>query len=60
MDEAFAAVMEQLRAARLARGWDLAEVARQIHITASQIAAIEEGRFQDLPGNAFTRGYLRN
>ncbi|MEL5849613.1 MAG: DUF4115 domain-containing protein [Candidatus Igneacidithiobacillus chanchocoensis] len=60
MDEAFATVLEQLRAARVARGWELAEAAQQLHITATQVAAIEEGRFQDLPGSAFARGYLRN
>jgi cytoskeleton protein RodZ len=60
MDEAFATILEQLRAARLARAWELADVAKQLHITATQVAAIEEGRFQDLPGSAFARGYLRN
>jgi len=60
MDETFATILEQLRAARVTRGWELPEAARQLHITATQVAAIEEGRFQDLPGRAFARGYLRN
>ncbi|MEY2342446.1 helix-turn-helix domain-containing protein [Acidithiobacillus sp. IBUN Pt1247-S3] len=60
MDEVFAELLTQLRSARVARGWDLAQVAQKLHITSTQVAALEEGRFQELPGAAFARGYLRN
>ena len=60
MDEGFAELLMQLQSARVARGWDLAQVAQKLHITRTQVAALEEGRFQELPGAAFARGYLRN
>ncbi len=60
VDETLADVLQQLRAARSARGWNIKQAAQQLHITSTQVAALEEGRFQDLPGAAFARGYLRN
>ncbi|WP_308388579.1 helix-turn-helix domain-containing protein [Acidithiobacillus sp. AMEEHan] len=60
MDEEFTKLLTQLRSARIARGWELTEAAQKLHITSTQIAALEEGRFDELPGALFARGYLRN
>jgi len=60
MGEEFVELLAQLRSARVARGWDLAQAAQKLHITSTQITALEEGRFDELPGAAFARGYLRN
>lgn len=49
-----------LQAAREARGWSRLDVARQIKFQVRQIAALENGRFEDLPGHAFVRGALRS
>ncbi len=49
-----------LLAAREARGWSRLDVARQIKFQVRQIAALEDGRFDDLPGRAFVRGALRS
>ncbi|MDO4683308.1 MAG: helix-turn-helix transcriptional regulator [Lautropia sp.] len=48
-----------LQAAREARGWSRLDVARQIKFQVRQIAALENGRFEDLPGHAFVRAALR-
>lgn len=49
-----------LQAVREARGWSRLDVARQIKFQIRQIAALEEGRFEELPGTAFVRGALRS
>ncbi|MDO5103819.1 MAG: helix-turn-helix transcriptional regulator [Lautropia sp.] len=49
-----------LQAAREARGWSRLDVARQIKFQVRQIAALENGRFDELPGHAFVRGALRS
>lgn len=49
-----------LRAAREARSESLAEAAGALKLSARQLAAIEEERFDDLPGPAFVRGFVRN
>lgn len=53
-------VGETLRRAREAQGFSLAEVANALKLNVRQIEALEAGRFDDLPGLAFTRGFLRN
>lgn len=48
-----------LRAARERLGWPLAEAARTLRIRPAYIAALEEGRLNLLPGNAYALGFLR-
>ncbi|MBN8875679.1 MAG: DUF4115 domain-containing protein [Rhodospirillales bacterium] len=49
-----------LRAARERLGWDLPEVAHALRIRPSYLAALEEGRLCELPGNAYALGFLRS
>ncbi|MBS0354122.1 MAG: helix-turn-helix domain-containing protein [Proteobacteria bacterium] len=49
-----------MRLAREAQGFSLAEVANALKLNVRQVDALEAGRFDDLPGPAFTRGFLRN
>lgn len=49
-----------LRNARLSRGEDLRTVANTLRIRFVYLQAIEEGRFSDLPGNAYAAGFLRS
>jgi cytoskeleton protein RodZ len=49
----------ELRTARERLGWDLPAVAAGLRIKHAYLAAIEEGRLADLPGNAYAVGFLR-
>lgn len=49
-----------LQSAREARRWTRLDVARQTKFQVRQITALEEGRFDELPGRAFVRAALRN
>ena len=51
---------EKLRDAREQRGVDLYRVERDTKIRTKYLAALEEGDFGDLPGDVYTRGFLRN
>ncbi|MBM4377532.1 MAG: helix-turn-helix domain-containing protein [Deltaproteobacteria bacterium] len=48
-----------LKRARQARGMSLGEVARATRIPSSSIERIEADHFDDLPGEVFTRGFLK-
>ncbi|MCQ4346145.1 DUF4115 domain-containing protein [Pseudomonas stutzeri] len=50
---------ETLRQAREERGWQLAEVAAQLNLTAHALSQLEAGEFERLPGHTFARGYIR-
>lgn len=50
---------EQLIAAREARGWSMSDVAAKLGMMPRQIDAIEHGRWESLPGQAFVRGAIR-
>ncbi len=50
----------QLRAAREARNLTIVDVANKLKLSEETIAALEEERFDDLPGPAYVRGYIRN
>lgn len=50
---------EALRAARESRGWSVAEVATQLNLTPMRLSQLEAGEFEKLPGNTFSRGYIR-
>lgn len=49
-----------LRAAREARGVDLARVERDTKIRQRYLSALERGDYRDLPGAVYTKGFLRN
>jgi cytoskeleton protein RodZ len=51
-------VGQELRAARECHGTQLGDVARALNIHPNYLLAIEDGRFEDLPGPAFTIGYV--
>jgi cytoskeleton protein RodZ len=48
-----------LREARLRQGLDLSQVERDTKIRGKYIAALEDDRFEVLPGPAYARGFLR-
>jgi len=48
-----------LKRARVARGMSLGEVARATRIPGTSIERIEADHFDDLPGEVFTRGFLK-
>jgi cytoskeleton protein RodZ len=52
-------VGEELRAARLLRGDDLATVSRALKIRKDHLEAVEEDRLQDLPGRTYAIGFVR-
>jgi cytoskeleton protein RodZ len=50
----------QLAAARQAQGLAPADVARELKLSVWQVEALEAGRYQQLPGPLFVRGFIRN
>ena len=59
-ESAVAGVGEELARARQARGFTVADIAQQLKFAPRQIAALEAGRFQDLPAGTFARGMVRS
>jgi cytoskeleton protein RodZ len=53
-------VGEELARAREARGLELAEVAQQLKFAPRQLEALEQERFELLPGATFVRGMVRS
>ena len=53
-------VGQDLRAARLRRGDDLASVSRALKIRKDHLEALEEDRFEQLPGRAYAIGFIRS
>lgn len=53
------AIGPSLRQARQQRGLDLADVEQATRIRCKYLAALEEERFEVLPGAAYVRGFLR-
>lgn len=53
-------VGQDLRAARLRRGDDLATVSRALKIRKDHLEALEEDRFEALPGRAYAVGFVRS
>ena len=53
-------VGQDLRAARLRRGDDLATVSRALKIRKDHLEAVEEGNFADLPGKTYAIGFVRS
>ncbi|WP_341675462.1 RodZ domain-containing protein [Niveibacterium sp. SC-1] len=58
--EGVAASGEALRQAREARGLTRSDIAQMLKLSVRQIEAIEEERFDKLPGQAWVRGFVRN
>lgn len=50
----------QLRAAREKQAYSVAEVAERLFLSSSQVNAIEQGNYNDLPAEVFVKGYLRS
>jgi cytoskeleton protein RodZ len=50
----------ELRAARMRRGDDLSAVSRVLRIRKDHLEAIEENRFDDLPGRTYAVGFVRS
>ncbi len=53
-------VSETLRSTRMAHGYDLRDVATMLRIRYPYLLAIEEGRFEELPGSTYAIGFLRS
>lgn len=53
-------VSETLRSTRIAHGYDLRDVAAMLRIRYPYLLAIEEGRFDELPGSTYAIGFLRS
>jgi cytoskeleton protein RodZ len=60
MNEAVLKVGAELQRAREARGLALSEVAQQLKFAPRQLEALEQDRFDLLPGGTFARGMVRN
>ena len=60
MTEASLNVGAELQRAREARGLALSEVAQQLKFAPRQLEALEQDRFDLLPGGTFARGMVRN
>ncbi len=53
-------VGQDLRAARLRRGDDLATVSRALKIRKDHLEAVEEDRLENLPGKTYAIGFVRS
>ena len=60
MTDAAINVGAELQRAREARGLALSEVAQQLKVAPRQLEALEQDRFDLLPGGTFARGMVRN
>ncbi len=52
-------IADQLMTARLSRGLELEDVAAELHIRLDYLQAIEDARFDDLPGPTYVAGFVR-
>jgi helix-turn-helix protein/uncharacterized protein DUF4115 len=50
---------QALRSARERQGLERAELERQTHIRVRYLGALEDERFDDIPGRAYAKGFLR-
>jgi cytoskeleton protein RodZ len=53
-------VGQELRAARLRRGDEIAQVSRALKIRKDHLEALEEDRLEDLPGKTYAIGFVRS
>jgi len=59
VDEDLAPIGVRLREARMRQGLDLADCAAATRIRERYLIAIEDGRFESLPGPAYVSGFIR-
>ncbi|MDE2501102.1 MAG: helix-turn-helix domain-containing protein, partial [Alphaproteobacteria bacterium] len=59
LDAPLETVGQDLRAARLRRGDDLATVSRVLKIRKDHLEALEEDRIEALPGRTYAVGFVR-
>jgi len=59
-DGAAQTVGQDLRAARLRRGDEIAQVSRALKIRKDHLEALEEDRLEDLPGKTYAIGFVRS
>src|SRR6516164_8974709 len=59
LDAALETVGQDLRAARLRRGDDLAAVSKALKIRRDHLEALEEDRLEALPGRTYAVGFVR-
>ncbi len=52
-------VGQLLQEARRQRGLEIKDIAASTHVRSEYLAALEEGRFSELPENVYTRNFLR-
>lgn len=57
--QALSNIGQQLREARLARGFSLEQLNIYTHVPIHQMQAVEEGNFDALPEDVFIRGFIR-
>src|SRR5689334_21279599 len=53
-------VGQELRAARLRRGDEIAQVSRALKIRKDHLEALENDRLEDLPGKTYAVGFVRS
>ncbi len=58
-DAATASPGQILRRAREGFGLEVDDVATELHLSATQIRALEDDNYSDMPGETYVRGYLR-
>ncbi len=59
-DEPYVGIGEQLRDLRVRAGGDLLQIAGTLRIRFAYLKAIEEGRFDLLPGTTYANGFVRS
>ena len=50
---------KRLKKIRISSGLEIDDISRATCITARYLKAIEEGDFSDIPGDIYTRGYIK-
>ena len=58
-DDAYAPIGAMLKSAREEQSLSPEHVARTLHMRIRYVHALEEGKFSELPGLAYTKGYLQ-
>ncbi|MFW0778301.1 MAG: helix-turn-helix domain-containing protein [Rickettsiales bacterium] len=59
MDEGYSELGDLLRASREGQHITLDYASKQLHIRACYLKSIEAGKFSELPGSAYAKGYLQ-
>jgi cytoskeleton protein RodZ len=60
IEATYQAIGSLLHEKRIAAGLSQADVADKIKLSARQINALEQGRYEELPGHVFIRGFVRS